>query len=178
MPSLSVRNLEVTFVDRTLFSNVSFDVEPRDKMGFIGANGVGKTTLFRVLSGELAPTNGTVAFEKSVRVGYMEQHSCKDPEVSVFDELVSVFDHLKEIEQETAAVTADIENKNGDINALVERQTALIEEYESRGGLTYKTLRSFCSHRATFCFLTSRQTTSISSPSAGSRTFCATLRAL
>ena len=138
MPSLSVRNLEVTFVDRTLFSNVSFDVEPRDKMGFIGANGVGKTTLFRVLSGELAPTNGTVAFEKSVRVGYMEQHSCKDPEVSVFDELVSVFDHLKEIEQETAAVTADIENKNGDINALVERQTALIEEYESRGGLTYK----------------------------------------
>ena len=138
MPSLSVRNLEVTFVDRTLFSNVSFDVEPRDKMGFIGANGVGKTTLFRVLSGELAPTNGTVAFEKSVRVGYMEQHSCKDPEVSVFDELVSVFDHLKEIERETAAVTADIENKNGDINALVERQTALIEEYESRGGLTYK----------------------------------------
>ena len=138
MPSLSVRNLEVTFVDRTLFSNVSFDVEPRDKMGFIGANGVGKTTLFRVLSGELAPTNGTVAFEKSVRVGYMEQHSCKDPEVSVFDELVSVFDHLKEIERETAAVTADIENKNGDINALVERQTALIEEYESKGGLTYK----------------------------------------
>ena len=138
MPSLSVRNLEVTFVDRTLFSNVSFDVEPRDKMGFIGANGVGKTTLFRVLSGELSPTNGTVAFEKSVRVGYMEQHSCKDPEVSVFDELVSVFDHLKEIERETAAVTSDIENKNGDINALVERQTALIEEYESKGGLTYK----------------------------------------
>ena len=138
MPSLSVRNLEVTFVDRTLFSNVSFDVEPRDKMGFIGANGVGKTTLFKVLSGELSPTNGTVAFEKSVRVGYMEQHSCKDPEVSVFDELVSVFDHLKEIERETAAVTSDIENKNGEINALVERQTALIEEYESRGGLTYK----------------------------------------
>lgn len=138
VPSLSVRNLEMTFVDRTLFSNVSFDVEPRDKMGFIGANGVGKTTLFRVLSGELSPTGGTVAFEKSARVGYMEQHSCKDPEVSVFDELVSVFDYLKKIEIETAAVTADIENKNGDINALVERQTALIEEYESRGGLTYK----------------------------------------
>lgn len=65
MPSLSVRNLEVTFVDRTLFRGVSFDVEARDKMGFIGANGVGKTTLFRVLSGELSPTSGTVAFEKT-----------------------------------------------------------------------------------------------------------------
>jgi len=138
MPSLSVRNLEVTFVDRTLFRGVSFDVESRDKMGFIGANGVGKTTLFRVLSGELSPTSGTVAFEKNTRVGYMEQHSCKNPEVSVFDELVSVFGYLMDIERETAEVTAAIENKSGDLSTLVERQTALIEEYENRGGLTYK----------------------------------------
>ena len=138
MPSLSVRNLEVTFVDRTLFKGVSFDVEARDKMGFIGANGVGKTTLFRVLSGELSPTSGTVAFEKNTRVGYMEQHSCKNPEVSVFDELVSVFGYLMDIERETAEVTAAIENKSGDLSSLVERQTALIEEYENRGGLTYK----------------------------------------
>ena len=135
---LSVRNLEVTFVDRTLFRGVSFDVEARDKMGFIGANGVGKTTLFRVLSGELSPTSGTVAFEKNTRVGYMEQHSCKNPEVSVFDELVSVFGYLMDIERETAEVTAAIENKSGDLSSLVERQTALIEEYENRGGLTYK----------------------------------------
>ena len=138
MPSLSVRNLEVAFVDRTLFRGVSFDVEARDKMGFIGANGVGKTTLFRVLSGELSPTSGTVAFEKNTRVGYMEQHSCKNPEVSVFDELVSVFGYLMDIERETAEVTAAIENKSGDLSTLVERQTALIEEYENRGGLTYK----------------------------------------
>jgi len=138
MPSLSVRNLEVTFVDRTLFKGVSFDVEARDKMGFIGANGVGKTTLFRVLSGELSPTSGTVAFEKNTRAGYMEQHSCKNPEVSVFDELVSVFGYLMDIERETAEVTAAIENKSGDLSTLVERQTALIEEYENRGGLTYK----------------------------------------
>ena len=138
MPSLSVRNLEVTFVDRTLFRGVSFDVEARDKMGFIGTNGVGKTTLFRVLSGELSPTSGTVAFEKNTRVGYMEQHSCKNPEVSVFDELVSVFGYLMDIERETAEVTAAIENKSGDLSTLVERQTALIEEYENRGGLTYK----------------------------------------
>ena len=138
MPSLSVRNLEVTFVDRTLFRGVSFDVEARDKMGFIGANGVGKTTLFRVLSGELSPTSGIVAFEKNTRVGYMEQHSCKNPEVSVFGELVSVFGYLMDIERETAEVTAAIENKSGDLSTLVERQTALIEEYENRGGLTYK----------------------------------------
>ena len=60
LPALSVRNLTMTFVERNLFSDVSFDVEHKDKVGFIGANGVGKTTLFKILNGELAPTSGTV----------------------------------------------------------------------------------------------------------------------
>ena len=58
MPALSVRNLSVSFVERTLFSDVSFDVETHDKVGFIGANGVGKTTLFRALNGEIDPNEG------------------------------------------------------------------------------------------------------------------------
>ncbi len=79
LPALSVRNLEMTFVERTLFRDVSFDVERNDKVGFIGANGVGKTTLFKVLNGELEPSGGMVAFEKNTVVGYMEQHACSNP---------------------------------------------------------------------------------------------------
>ena len=133
-----MRNLGVTFVERTLFSDVSFDVERHDKMGFIGANGVGKTTLFRVLNGELEPTEGVVAFEKSTSVGYMEQHACNNPRVDIYHELLSVFDYLHEMESEIAQLTAAIDGKNGDLDALVERQTQLIEEYEAQGGLTYK----------------------------------------
>ena len=133
-----MRNLGVTFVERTLFSDVSFDVERHDKMGFIGANGVGKTTLFRVLNGELEPTEGVVAFEKSTSVGYMEQHACNNPRVDIYHELLSVFDYLHEMESEIARLTAAIDGKNGDLDALVERQTQLIEEYEAQGGLTYK----------------------------------------
>lgn len=138
MPALSVRNLEVSFVERTLFRDVNFDVEQRDKLGFIGANGVGKTTLFRVLSGELEPNNGVIAFEKSVRVGYMEQHACNNPRADIFHELLSVFDYLSEMESELAQVTAAIDRGDGDLNALVEKQTALMEAYEAQGGLTYK----------------------------------------
>ena len=72
MPALAVRNLSMSFVERTLFCDVSFDVENNDKVGFIGANGVGKTTLFRILNGELLPTEGTVTFEKNAKIGYME----------------------------------------------------------------------------------------------------------
>lgn len=138
MPALSVRNLSMSFAERVLFSDVSFDVEAREKVGFIGANGVGKTTLFRILDGEFSPSSGVIAFEKNVRVGYMEQHACKDPDVLIYDELLSVFDSLMKIENEIAAVTLDIDRKNGDLDALVERQTGLIEQYDSMGGLTYK----------------------------------------
>lgn len=138
MPALAVRNLSMSFVERTLFCDVSFDVESNDKVGFIGANGVGKTTLFKILNGELLPTDGIVTFERNAKIGYMEQHACKNPETSVCDELLSVFDYLKAMEQEIAQVTSDIDSQNGDLNALVERQTALIEQFERMDGLTYK----------------------------------------
>lgn len=138
MPALSVRNLGVTFVEKVLFSGVSFDVESRDKVGFIGANGVGKTTLFRVLCGELSPTEGTIAFEKNTRVGYMEQHACNNPEIDVYHELLNVFDYLAKMEAELSALNSRIASQPDNIDELIERQTALIEEHERLGGLTYK----------------------------------------
>ena len=138
MPALSVRNLGVTFIERVLFSGVSFDVESRDKVGFIGANGVGKTTLFRVLNGELSPTEGTVAFEKNTRVGYMEQHACSDPNVAVYHELLSVFDYLSQMEIDLAALNQKIARRPENIDSLIEEQMRLMEEHERLGGLTYK----------------------------------------
>lgn len=138
MPALSVRNLTMTFVEHNLFSDVSFDVEHHDKVGFIGANGVGKTTLFKILNGELAPTSGVVAFDKNAKAGYMEQHACNNPELDIYHELLSVFSYLAEIEAETEEVTRAIEQKIGNLDELVERQTQLIEKYERLGGLTYK----------------------------------------
>lgn len=138
MPALSVRNLTMTFIERNLFTDVSFDVEDRDKVGFIGANGVGKTTLFKILNGEITPVSGTVTFSKNVRPGYMEQHACNNPRADVYHELLSVFDYLAEMESEISALAHQIDNKSGNLDELVERQTTLIEQFERAGGLTYK----------------------------------------
>lgn len=138
MPALSVRNLTMTFVERNLFTDVSFDIENNDKVGFIGANGVGKTTLFRILNGEISPTAGTIAFEKNTRVGYMEQHACNNPRIDVYHELLSVFDYLKEMEHEISYLSNAIDSKKGNLDELVEKQTQLIENFENLGGLTYK----------------------------------------
>lgn len=138
MPALSVRNLTMTFIERNLFTDVSFDVEERDKVGFIGANGVGKTTLFKILNGEISPVSGTVTFSKNVRPGYMEQHACNNPRADVYHELLSVFDYLSDMETEISALAHQIDNKSGNLDELVERQTMLIEQFERSGGLTYK----------------------------------------
>ena len=138
MPALSVRNLTMTFIERNLFTDVCFDVEYKDKVGFIGANGVGKTTLFKILNGEISPDSGTISFGKSIKIGYMEQHVCNNPNVNIYDELLSVFNYLKIMEGEIAAVTSEIENGAAGLDKLVEKQTGLIEKYENLGGLTYK----------------------------------------
>ena len=144
MSILSVHNLRMDFVERNLFDDVTFDIEKGDKIGFIGANGVGKTTLFRIINGELAPTGGDVYTSKDTVIGYMEQHACKNPERSVYDELLSVFSFLQEYERELKALEIKISQINSagrdssELDSLVMRQSFLLEEYQKSGGLTYQ----------------------------------------
>lgn len=144
MSGLSVHNLKMDFVERNLFSDITFDVEKGDKVGFIGANGVGKTTLFRIINGEISPTEGSVFISKDTVLGYMEQHACNHPDRNVFDELLSVFDYLMEYERQLKTLEIKIEQINStgrnkdQLDSLIESQTELLEKYQNSGGLTYK----------------------------------------
>ncbi len=137
MALLSVRDVSMTFIEQTLFENVSFDIEKRDKVGFIGSNGTGKTTLLKIISSELSPSAGDVFTAKDARVGYMHQHVLEHPERSVYDELLSVFDYLKEIEKRLEFLNREIE-KGENLDTLITEQTTLLERFEQGGGLTYK----------------------------------------
>ena len=98
MSCISVQNLSLSFGEKTLFDNVSFDVYEKDKIGFVGANGVGKTSLFKILTGEYQPTSGAAFLGKNVKLGYMEQHTCSENK-TVYEELISVFDDLIKLER-------------------------------------------------------------------------------
>ncbi|MBQ8539070.1 MAG: ABC-F family ATP-binding cassette domain-containing protein [Ruminococcus sp.] len=138
MPVLSVHNLTMTYIERNLFTNVSFNIEERDKVGFIGANGVGKTTIFRIINGEVSPTAGAVSVSKDTKVGYMQQHACTHPQRGIYDEVLSIFRYLEEMQNEIDLLSQQIENGEGDIDNAILKQTQLIEQYEREGGLTYK----------------------------------------
>lgn len=137
MALLSARDIGVTFVERTLFENVTFDIEAKDKVGFIGSNGTGKTTLLRVLSSELKPTVGELYIAKDAVVGYMHQHVLEHPERTVLEELLSVFSRLADMEKRLEEIAREIEaGENPD--SLIKEQASLLERFQREGGLTYK----------------------------------------
>lgn len=138
MVILNFQNLGFSFGERELFSNVNFDIQEKEKVGFIGSNGVGKTTLFRMIRGEFEPTDGAVIKSKDVKVGYMEQHTCSSKGRTLYEELVSVFDYLQELEIKLSEVNAKLSNNIGNLEENIRIQDELTLRYNNEGGLTYK----------------------------------------
>ncbi len=137
MACLDIQELSLSFGEETLFQNVSFEMQPHDKVGFVGANGVGKTSLFKVLTGEYQPTSGAAYIGRNVRLGYMEQHTCS-AENTVYDELISVFSDLIEAEMELDEISQRLTECASD--KLIARQDMLNEKFIRNGGTTYKSL--------------------------------------
>ena len=137
MAVLSVHNLEMSFSERVLFSQVSFDIESSDKVGFIGVNGVGKTTLFKILCGKIEQTGGDFFTSKNLKIGYMEQHACSNSENTVYNELLSVFPHLIRMEEEIDRLNLDLEMGRSDEKTIM-RHTELSEQFAAMDGLVYK----------------------------------------
>ncbi|MBE6815203.1 MAG: ABC-F family ATP-binding cassette domain-containing protein [Ruminococcaceae bacterium] len=136
MSLLTALNLKFGFSDGVLFKDAAFQVEENDRIGLIGSNGTGKTTLFKLITGEYTPQEGGIVRGKDVRIGYMEQYlECED-NLTVYEEVLKVFSDVIEMEKELEEITKKLEN-NSDLN-LIERQLHLTEEIERRDGLVYK----------------------------------------
>ena len=137
MPLLAVSNIKKSFVERTLFEGMSFEIDATDKVGLVGANGCGKTTLFNILSKRDVPDEGSVYISRDAVIGTMQQHT-DDGENTLFESVLSVFGYLEQIERKLDEINAELEHGEGSIDALIAKQHRLNEEYELRGGLTYK----------------------------------------
>lgn len=135
---LSVNSLKKSFADELLFDSVSFSVDEGDKIGFVGANGVGKSTLIKILMGELEADSGDVFKNRFTKIGYLEQYACADSQRTIFDELMEEFSEQRELEDTLMEINLDLEGgRKGDLD-LIEKQIKLNERFAEIGGLTYK----------------------------------------
>ncbi len=144
MSLLSCQNLCISFAQRDILINATFDIAKGDKIGLIGSNGCGKTTLLKAISGVLEPSDGKVIKASATSIGFVEQHACQGSELSVYDELLTVFSRLSEIEKELEEVNRKIDMTDGKVSQYIELQAALTEEYQNKGGLTYKNRAHSC----------------------------------
>ena len=130
-------NLKKSFSERILFEGASFHVDDNDKIGFVGSNGVGKTTLFKILIG-LETYDGDLYKTKQLKIGYLDQYSCADSKKSVFDEVLEVYARLIEMEHELEDIRLNMELGTGDLDALIERQNKINEYLADNDGYFYR----------------------------------------
>ena len=138
MAIVTVSGLKMEFGEQKLFDNMFFEIQPGDRIGLIGVNGCGKTTLFKLMTGILDPSDGNIVINKNTRIGYMEQHVCRNLDVSAYDEVLTVFSDLMSYETELEILSEKIASKTGNVSQLVDRQAFLNDELTRRDGLTYR----------------------------------------
>lgn len=135
---LNGANISKSFSGETLFENVSFNVYDKDKIGFVGVNGAGKSTLFKIIIGAMDSDSGDISKSRETKLGYLEQHPVSDGNRSVMDEILTVFSEVIEIEEQLSQIQLDLENGNGDIDALISRQATLQERFMELDGTHYR----------------------------------------
>lgn len=130
---VSVDGLAVEFGGTTLFSDISFQINEKDRIALMGKNGAGKSTLLKILAGVRQPTRGKVSAPKDCVIAYLSQHLMTEDGRTVFEEASMAFSHLKEMENEIEAMNQELavrtDYESDDYMALIEKVATMSEKF-------------------------------------------------
>lgn len=136
MPVLTVTNLVLAYGERRILDGVSLSLEPGERVGVVGRNGGGKSTLIRAIAGQLKPDSGTVVLASGASMGYLAQDPALDGSVTLREEAATALAHLETLERELHGVFDEMAHAEGDrLDKLLRRQEALERRIEAAGGL-------------------------------------------
>ena len=122
---ISVEKLTIDFTGTPLFEEVSFLVNPKEKIALVGKNGAGKSTMLKVFAGKQQSSGGRVSMPKDFKIGYLPQHLLVQDDKTVMDEAKSAFgdvlDTQKRVEQLTQALAERTDYESAEYTELIER---------------------------------------------------------
>ena len=120
-----------------ILRGVSLQVNPGEHVGLVGRNGAGKTTIFRLVSGEETPDRGDVVRARGVRLGFLAQHVHFEPGSTVHESALAAFGHLQQIEHEMHELEHRMAEAPDDLETILERYSDLQHQFEREGGFAY-----------------------------------------
>ena len=138
MPLVSTSDLAVHYGADIIFSGIGLDINERARIGIVGPNGGGKTSLLRVLVGQQQPNEGRVARSKSLQVGYVPQHPQSEFTGTLREEVLTAFEEIRSLEQALEENSGRFDSQVGDAEEAGRRYAALLEQYEALGGYSYE----------------------------------------
>lgn len=129
---ISINNLSVEFSAKSLFDNINYVINPRDKIALVGKNGAGKSTMLKIIAGLQKPTSGTVAVPQGVTVGYLPQQMVISDSLTVFEETRKAFSHIDEMKKRLENMNTQLAERTDyesqEYAELIDRMTTLTEE--------------------------------------------------
>ena len=130
---ISVDGIAVEFGGTTLFSDISFQINEKDRIALMGKNGAGKSTLLKILAGVRQPTRGKVSVPKECVVAYLPQHLMTEDNRTVFEEASQAFAHLHEMEQEIERLNKELSERtdyeSDSYMELIEKVSSMSEKF-------------------------------------------------
>ena len=139
---ISVDKLTIRFGSVTLFNDISYVVNPKDKIALVGKNGAGKSTMLKVFAGLQPATSGSVSVPKDVTIGYLPQHMIHNDGVTVMEEAEKAFSDIFELQKEIERMTVELAERtdyeSASYQQLIERLTHANERLDMMGVNNFK----------------------------------------
>ena len=170
---LSCKDIALEYGDVTVLSNITFGINEYDRVGVVGVNGAGKSSLIKIISGKYTPSNGNVFISGDKTLGVLEQNAALESENTLIDEMLLTFPGLLADEKRLAELSAKLSSGDADV---ISQYTRLEEKFRENGGYEF---RSRCrGHLINMGFPEEMHSLSISSLSGGQKTRLALTRLL
>lgn len=170
---LQVNQLYKSYIADEILSGVKLEVQHRDRVALVGRNGAGKSTLLKIIAGQLSYDSGEIIMPKGIKLGYLDQHAGLESDLSIWDEMMTVFEPLKQLEQQIRSLELQMAEPTIYENAehyqkITAEYDQLQHDFKERGGFQYEADTRSVLHGMQFYPDSYEQ--SISSLSGGQRT--------